>query len=100
MASQGVEHLLVREVAMMKVMDEFTDRPDWHRQIFDDEVAAKWAAEALEIPAMDLYREVVGGRGKGRNYGLKPLKRDILDQECMDWVCSHLSLRLEYPGAC
>ena len=86
-AVPGVRHLLVREVAMMKVMDQFTDKPDWHREIFDDAVVEKWAAEALEIPVRELYREIVGGRGRGRNYALKALKRNILDKDCLDYVC-------------
>ncbi|KAJ2998293.1 hypothetical protein NUW58_g361 [Xylaria curta] len=42
--------LLVREVAMMHVMNKLTDKADWHKKVFDDEIVAKWRAEALAYP--------------------------------------------------
>jgi hypothetical protein len=42
--------LPVREVAMMTIMDKLTDKPDWHKKVFDDEIIAKWCKEALEYP--------------------------------------------------
>ncbi|KAI1749122.1 hypothetical protein F4782DRAFT_514666 [Xylaria castorea] len=42
--------LLVREVAMMHIMDRLTDKVDWHKKVFDDKIVAKWRAEALAYP--------------------------------------------------
>ena len=42
--------LLMREVAMMLVMDRLTDKSDWHVKVFNDEIAEKWRQEALAWP--------------------------------------------------
>jgi len=40
----------IRELAMMSIMDRLTDKDDWHKKVFDDEIVSKWRAEALAIP--------------------------------------------------
>lgn len=52
------EMLLVREVAMMIVMDRLTDKPDWHIKVFDDTITEKWIEEGLAIPVRPLYNEI------------------------------------------
>lgn len=42
--------LTAREVAMLGVMNALTDKPDWHRKIFDDEIAGRWKEEARAVP--------------------------------------------------
>ncbi|KAI0467944.1 hypothetical protein F4859DRAFT_492174 [Xylaria cf. heliscus] len=42
--------LLVREVAMMHIMNLLTDKTDWHKKVFNNEIVAKWRAEALAYP--------------------------------------------------
>jgi hypothetical protein len=42
--------LPVREFAMLSVMETLTDKSDWHRKVFDEEIVAKWRKEALAIP--------------------------------------------------
>jgi hypothetical protein len=42
--------LPVRELAMLCVMETLTDKPDWHRKVFDEEIVARWRKEALVIP--------------------------------------------------
>lgn len=42
--------LPVREVAMMAVMDQLTDKPDWHRKVFDPEIVSKWKSESMAVP--------------------------------------------------
>lgn len=41
--------LTAREVAMLGVMNAITDKPDWHKKVFDDEIVAKWKQEACAI---------------------------------------------------
>lgn len=41
--------LTAREVAMLGVMNALTDKPDWHKKVFDDEIVAKWKQEACAI---------------------------------------------------
>lgn len=42
--------LPVRELAMMSIMDKLTDKEDWHRKVFDENIVAKWREEARNIP--------------------------------------------------
>ncbi|KAI5363285.1 hypothetical protein Slin15195_G106690 [Septoria linicola] len=43
--------LTLRERKMMALMGELTDKPDWHKKIFDDKIVAKWGDEALALNA-------------------------------------------------
>lgn len=40
----------VRELAMMSIMDNLTDKLDWHKKVFDEVIVSKWRDEALKIP--------------------------------------------------
>ena len=42
--------LPVRELAMMSIMDSLTDKVDWQKKVFDEEIVLKWRKEALAIP--------------------------------------------------
>lgn len=86
------ELLLVREVAMMIIMDRLTDKPNWHIKMFDETISKKWSEEALEIPVDQLWDDIVNG--KSRYSQLKRDVRDfppepppyILDAACMEYV--------------
>lgn len=54
--------LPVRELAMMSVMDRLTDKPDWHKKVFDEEIISKWRMEAMLIP--DEQFHILATRGK------------------------------------
>jgi hypothetical protein len=56
--------LMVRELAMMNVMDKITDKPDWHVKVFDDSIVSKWRKEALAIPDEELYKLATSGKLK------------------------------------
>lgn len=47
--------LLIREVCMLKLIDDLTNKPEWWHKIYDPSICAKWKSEAM---AMDwkLYR--------------------------------------------
>ncbi|KAJ4303127.1 hypothetical protein N0V90_002019 [Kalmusia sp. IMI 367209] len=40
----------MREVAMMKLMDAITDKPDWNKKIFNEDILSKWREEARALP--------------------------------------------------
>ena len=44
-ASQGIT---LREQRMMGFISDITDKPEWERKVFDEEVVDKWRAEASE----------------------------------------------------
>ncbi len=52
----------VREVAMMYIMDRFTDRNDWHKIIFDEEHLLQWRQDMLAIPDLELKNIVYAGK--------------------------------------
>ncbi|KAF7970375.1 hypothetical protein HWV62_24227 [Athelia sp. TMB] len=37
----------LREIAMMRFMNEVTDKQEWDRKVFDDTIVAKWKSETL-----------------------------------------------------
>lgn len=83
------EMLLVREVAMMMVMESITDKPDWHVKVFDAEITNKWKAEALALPVDAMYKEIAEDRiawHDGAFSGQPPKPRIILDEACVDYV--------------
>jgi hypothetical protein len=56
------EPIFVRELAMMDVMEKLTDKPDWHKKVFDDEIVSKWRTEALSIPNEELFKLATSGK--------------------------------------
>lgn len=42
--------LPLREVTIMAIVSQLTDKPDWHRKVFDEEIVAKWKKEAMAVP--------------------------------------------------
>lgn len=53
--------LYVRELAMMDVMEKLTDKPDWHKKVFDDTIVARWRNEALAVPDKELFKLATAG---------------------------------------
>ncbi|KFY35493.1 hypothetical protein V494_05861 [Pseudogymnoascus sp. VKM F-4513 (FW-928)] len=56
------EILPIREVFMMVLMDRLSDKVDWHKKVFDEEIVSKWRKEALEQPEDKLYSQLVEGK--------------------------------------
>ena len=79
------EMLLVREVAMMIVMDQLTDKHNFHIKVFDKAITSKWIDEALAIPNDYLYDQIVKGKKGGHVRYPKKLGA-ILDRECLEYV--------------
>ncbi|KAF4500879.1 hypothetical protein FAGAP_2922 [Fusarium agapanthi] len=42
--------LTIREVCMLKVIEDLTNKPEWWIKVNDDQIAAKWKKEAMEMP--------------------------------------------------
>lgn len=86
--------LFVREVVMMIVMDRLTDKAEWHRKVFDEEIVARWAEEALALPVEPFYKQIAAEdpldllrRGMG-------LPKTILDRGCMEYVRLHVQVSI------
>lgn len=37
---------------MLRVMDALTDKPEWDKKVFNDDIVDKWRREALTMPLM------------------------------------------------
>jgi len=46
----SADRLTVRELSMLSLIGSITDKPDWHRKVFDDDIVGKWRQEALSTP--------------------------------------------------
>ncbi|KAF5680281.1 hypothetical protein FDENT_8484 [Fusarium denticulatum] len=82
--------LLVREAAMMTVMNQLTDKPDWHVKVFDEQIAEKWIQEGLALPVDPLYDEIVQHRN-----GPDRLKH-ILDRGCLEYCIKELRVKAKF----
>ena len=51
--------LTVRERTMMSLMNVITDKPDWDRKVFDENITRKWRQEALEDENMDVSERML-----------------------------------------
>ncbi|KFA52316.1 hypothetical protein S40293_00605 [Stachybotrys chartarum IBT 40293] len=51
--------LPIRELFMMALMDKLTDKPDWHKKVFDEAIVAKWRAEAHAQSERELFDRIV-----------------------------------------
>ncbi|KAL2256160.1 hypothetical protein VTK26DRAFT_2091 [Humicola hyalothermophila] len=91
--------LLVREVAMMLVMDRLTDKPGWHVKVFDETITEKWRQEALAWPEEDLWNRIVNVPDWGEYYPSEqfPLRpENILSGECVDYCILELRQKAKY----
>lgn len=52
----------VRELAMMDIMDKLTDKDNWHKKVFDEQIVNKWCQEALSIPDEKFLTLATGGK--------------------------------------
>ncbi|CAF3573862.1 unnamed protein product [Fusarium graminearum] len=84
------EILLVREVAMMIVMNELTDKPDWHVKVFDETIAEKWIEEALALPTEPLYHDIVPSEVRGK------VLKVILDRKCLEFCIQELRAKAKF----
>jgi hypothetical protein len=94
--------LPIRELAMMSIMDCLTDKEDWQKKVFDDEIVSKWREEALAIPDEQFcklakcdksqYWDEDGNLNVRDDYSadhVEPLK-GIMTTNTFDCVCSIL----------
>lgn len=78
--------LPIREVAMMSFMDTLTDKEEWHKKVFDEEIVAKWHEEARQIPDQH-FRDMVGDGDKlGEHVNMSGNPAKILDDNAFEYV--------------
>jgi hypothetical protein len=76
--------LPVREVAMMLLMDNLTDKPNWHEKVFDEAIVEKWRQEAMNQSENSLFVRIMEGKEFARDIP-KPDCR-IISEEAFEFV--------------
>lgn len=67
---------------MMSIMDHLTDKEDWHKKVFNEEIVSKWRAEALAIPDEQFWMIAIRDKQQTRNYhGIIHLNHDRLERK-------------------
>jgi len=91
------EPISVREVAMMDIMEKLTDKPDWQKKVFNEQIITKWGNEALAIPDEQFWNLAFSGKYQYRdhdgvvqirddNLDSVPMPENILDDDAFDIV--------------
>ncbi|KAF7554625.1 hypothetical protein G7Z17_g2757 [Cylindrodendrum hubeiense] len=66
--------LLLREICMLKVIEDITNKPDWWIKVSDEEIVAKWRNEAIAMPWTD-YHEYADFTEKMADACIKELRK-------------------------
>ena len=75
----------VRELAMMDIMEKLTEKEDWNKKVFDEEIVAKWRKEALAIPNEDLWHLAIAGKVQFWRNAENGRRLEISDDD-HDWI--------------
>ncbi|KAH7068434.1 hypothetical protein BKA63DRAFT_536755 [Paraphoma chrysanthemicola] len=92
------ELIYVRELAMMSVMEKLTDKFDWNKKVFDDEITTKWRDEALAVLNDEFYQLATRGktwRGGDDSVGGEP-PEDIMSEVAFDVCIKELRDKAKY----
>ncbi|PVH99122.1 hypothetical protein DM02DRAFT_565225 [Periconia macrospinosa] len=89
------ELLPVRELAMMSIMDKLTDKPDWHKKIFNDSIVDKWRKEALAIPNCQYWKLADSGEYALYN-DIVVEPEGIMDSDSFDYCVQELRAKASY----
>ncbi|KAJ4264300.1 hypothetical protein NW762_005496 [Fusarium torreyae] len=87
------EVLPVKEVAMMILMDKLTDKPDWHKKVFDETIVQKWRDEARQQPEDGLYRRILQHKNDER---LPQPRSRIVTDKAFDYCIEELRSKAKY----
>ena len=63
-----LQSVTTREIAMLRIMDEFTDRPRWEQDIYDEHAIREWRVNTLAVAS----------------------NRKIITDKCVDYVSQGL----------
>ncbi|KAM0457489.1 hypothetical protein ACHAO4_003289 [Trichoderma viride] len=87
--------LPVREVAMMNIMEQLTDKENWHNMIFNDEVVDQWRKEALEQPNRVYWKQATDNKGSDA-VDCVPRPPGIMDVPTFDYCVKELRDKANY----
>ncbi|KAL7924524.1 hypothetical protein ACQKWADRAFT_270273 [Trichoderma austrokoningii] len=87
--------LPVREVAMMNIMEQLTDKENWHVMIFNDEIVDQWRKEALQQPNRVYWKQATDNRGADAIDGVRR-PPGIMDATTFDYCVKELRNKANY----
>ncbi|KAK1241145.1 hypothetical protein MKX08_001119 [Trichoderma sp. CBMAI-0020] len=87
--------LPVREVAMMNIMEQLTDKENWHNMIFNEEIVDQWRKEALEQPNRVYWKQATDGKGHDA-VDWVPRPPSIMDVPTFDYCVKELQNKATY----
>ena len=56
---EEITPFVFREVLMLRIMNELTDKPEWSRKVFDENITKKWRDEALSAQPDNVTDECI-----------------------------------------
>lgn len=56
-SEEEIMAITFREIIMLRIMNELTDKPEWNRKIFDEKIAKKWRDEALSARSDEITNQ-------------------------------------------
>ncbi|KAM0261009.1 hypothetical protein ACHAQJ_002444 [Trichoderma viride] len=86
--------LPIREVAMMLLMDNLTDKPNWHEKVFDEAIVEKWRQEAMNQSENSLFSRIMEGKWYAENIP-KPECR-IISETAFEFCIAELRNKAKY----
>ena len=75
--------LPVREYAIMSLVEDITNKPNWHLKVFDDVIAAKWKHEMIHGEQSVVYTNH-GGGSQAQNEEAGISSEDVSDDDLQD----------------
>ncbi|KAM5356788.1 hypothetical protein ACJ41O_003434 [Fusarium nematophilum] len=85
--------LPMRKVAMMILMDNLTDKPNWSEKVFNEDIVLRWRNEAREQPENGLFARVM--QEKEHKTIPKPISR-IISEQTFDFCIAELRNKAKY----
>ncbi|KAI9722671.1 MAG: hypothetical protein M1812_001602 [Candelaria pacifica] len=58
-AEFNVAIITLREITMMRFIEQITDKPSWNTKVFDEAITGRWKEEALATEGMDISEQMV-----------------------------------------
>ena len=86
--------LFVREVGMMIIINQLTDKFDWHKKVFDDTIVDKWRREAREYPDESLWAQAALMANDPRSS--VPSLQGIMSDKAFDYCILELRNKAPY----
>ncbi|GFP59158.1 hypothetical protein TASIC1_0012016100 [Trichoderma asperellum] len=86
--------LPIREVAMMMLMDNLTDKPNWHEKVFDEAIVAKWRYEARTQSENSLFVRIM--EGKWNPDGIPMPECRIISEAAFEFCIAELRNKAKY----